>query len=331
MNDRSAAIPALELPLSARAPGKCILFGEHAVVHGAPELVLAIDLSTQVLVRGAAAFALNADPDGLEHNPYFRTVVERCWAGRPPVAVRAVSRIPRAAGLGSSSAFVAASVAAFGAASGGLSRAELARRSFAVERGAQGVGSPGDTSACVAGGYVTLNGGSGPALWTLSDGEKEWTARRASDPGWTWVVAYTGVPRSTAEAVRAVGRRLGEPGGPELLAEFTRVATEGIRALEAEDRAQVAALMIQNQELLRHAGVSHPRIEALLEAARPVSEAGKLTGAGAGGSVVILPERGREVELLRRLARAGALTFVVRASPHGAEVVDPNDPERLPS
>ena len=319
-------IPARALPLSARAPGKCILFGEHAVVRGAPELLLAIDLSTQILVREAPTFTLNADPLGMDHNPYFRAAVEHCWKDSRPIGVRAVSRIPRAAGLGSSAAFVAATVAALGAASGGLSRTELARRSFAVERAAQGVGSPGDTSACVAGGYVTMNGGTGATLWSLTQEDTEWTARRAPDPGWTWVVAYTGVPRSTAEAVRAVNRRLDEPGGPELFAEFVRVATEGIHALGAEDRAGVASLMTQNQGLLRQVGVSHPRIEALLEAAAPLADGSKLTGAGAGGSVVILPKAGREVELLRRLARAGGLAFVVRPASRGAELIEPTDP-----
>ncbi len=326
MTTGASDIPARALPLSARAPGKCILFGEHAVVRGAPELLLAIDLSTQILVREAPTFTLNADPLGMDHNPYFRAAVEHCWKDSRPIGVRAVSRIPRAAGLGSSAAFVAATVAALGAASGGLSRTELARRSFAVERAAQGVGSPGDTSACVAGGYVTMNGGTGATLWSLTQEDTEWTARRAPDPGWTWVVAYTGVPRSTAEAVRAVNRRLDEPGGPELLAEFVRVATEGIHALGAEDRAGVASLMTQNQGLLRQVGVSHPRIEALLEAAAPLADGSKLTGAGAGGSVVILPKAGREVELLRRLARAGGLAFVVRPASRGAELIEPTDP-----
>lgn len=325
MTEELSPIPSRELPLSARAPGKCILFGEHAVVRGAPELLLAIDLSTQVTVRQARSFTLNADAAGLERNAYFRTAVEHDWKDRTPLAVRATSRIPRAAGLGSSAAFVTGLLAAFGAASGGLSRAELAQRSFAVERGAQGVGSPGDTSACVAGGYITLNGGTGRTLWDLKRDEQTWTARRAPDPGWTWVVAYTGVPRSTAEAVRAVNLRLDAPGGPELLGKFARVAAEGIHALESEDRAGVASLMTQNQELLREVGVSHPRIEALLQAAGPAADGAKLTGAGAGGSIVILPRAGREIELLRRLSRAGALAFAVRPSLPGAELIDAAD------
>jgi mevalonate kinase len=322
VTDPLPPVPARGLPLSARAPGKCIVFGEHAVVHGAPELVFALDLHTQVFVRGSDEFQLNSDREAQQHNTYFRSAVERSWANQPPVDVRAVSRIPRSAGLGSSAAFAASLAAAFAAAQGGADRATLAQRAFEIERGAQGVGSPGDTSTVVAGGYIALNGAAGAPLWTVRSEERSWEVRRVPDPNWVWVVAYSGIPRSTGDAVRAVGRRLAEADGPRILAEFARVAEEGIAALGSGDRARVADLIRRNQELLREVGVSHPRLEALLEAAAPAAEAAKLTGAGAGGSIVALPVPGKETELVRRLARAGALPFVVRPAHEGVALVD---------
>ncbi len=322
MTDELGPIPSGSLPLSAQAPGKCIVFGEHAVVHGAPELLFAIDLSTQVVVRRADRWSLNGDPDAGDRHPYFRSVIQSPWAGAQPVDVRAVSRIPRGAGLGSSAALSAALTGALSAASGGIDRPTLAQRSFDVERGAQGVGSPGDTSAAVAGGFLTVNGASqGQPLWTVRAGDLSWQVRRVADPGWVWVVAHSGIPRATGDAVRAVGARLAHPDGPALLAEFGRVATEGTRAVIGGDRRTVAELMNRNQELLREVGVSHPRLEALLDASRPAAEGAKLTGAGAGGSIVALPRPGAETELVRRLARAGGLPFVVRPAPKGVSLV----------
>jgi mevalonate kinase len=321
MTESLAPIPAHSLPLSARAPGKCIVFGEHAVVHGAPELVFAVDLMTQVFVTVGAATRLNSDPEAVERNPYLRSALALAWKGGSPLEVRTLSRIPKAAGLGSSAAFVAGLTAALSSATGGIDRPALAQRSFEIERRAQGVGSPGDTSTAVAGGFVAVNGGPGDPLWSIDSPEHRWEVRRVSDPGWVWVIAYSGIPRSTADAVRAVGARLSAPGGPELLEEFRRVATDGIAAVGRGDRASVAELLQRNQELLREVGVSHPRLEALIEAARPAAEGAKLTGAGAGGSVVALPIPGREVELVRRLARAGALPFVVRPTLEGAGLV----------
>ncbi len=327
----SEDLPPIErrtLPISTRAPGKCILFGEHAVVHGAPELALAIDLDTQVIVRASDRTRLNADTEALRHHAYFRAALEACWRAGPPIDVRAVSRIPKAAGLGSSAAFVAALAAALGAAHEGVARADLAQISFDIERGAQGVGSPGDTSTSVAGGYVTLNGGDGPTLWTVSSGSQRWTVRRGSDPGWSWIVAYSGVPRSTQDAVRAVGERLARPDGPQLLARFRAVALEGIRAIAREDRNETARAMRANQELLREVGVSHPRLEELITSVSECAAAAKLTGAGAGGSIVALPIPGREAECVRRLARVGALAFAVRPARRGAGLVSETDPGR---
>ena len=323
MTEELPPIPAGPLPVAARAPGKCIVFGEHAVVHGAPELVFAVDLETQVFVRPAHENRLNGDVRTAQENPYFVRALASLWAEGPPVDVRAVSRVPRSAGLGSSASFVAALTAALGSATGGIDRPTLARRSFQIERGAQGVGSPGDTTAVVGGGFLSINGGTGDPLWTVEDNARRWEVRRVTDPGWVWVVAHTGIPRSTADAVRAVGERLARPDGPSLLSEFRRVAEDGVRAVERADRATVAELLSRNQELLREVGVSHPRIEELIRAAAPAAEGAKLTGAGAGGSIVVLPIPGKETELVRRLARAGGLPFVVRPSPRGASLAEP--------
>lgn len=323
MSETEERIPAQPLPVSSRSPGKCIIFGEHAVVRGAPELVFAIDLYTQLLVRGGSMFSLNADPRAAEQHPYFRAALARSWVGGAPIEVRSTSRIPRGAGLGSSAAFCSGLVAALGAAQGGLDRPALAQASYDIEKAAQGgFGSPGDTSTVVAGGFVTINAVGGNRLWTIRGSERDWEVRRVPDPGWVWVVAHSGVPRATGDAVREVARRLAQPDGPTLLAEFSRVATAGIRAVLAGDRAQVAAHMAWNQELLRTIGVSHPRLEALLDAAAPAAEGAKLTGAGAGGSIVALPRPGQEVDLVRRLARAGGLPFVVRPSMVGTTLVE---------
>ncbi|MGA7924253.1 MAG: mevalonate kinase [Thermoplasmata archaeon] len=315
------AIAAKSWPLAARAPGKCILFGEHAIVYGKPELVLAIDLYAQMGIREASSLSLNGDRRPLEHNPYLRAGVDHFGAAAIPLELRVTSRIPRAAGLGSSAAFCANLATAFSAAAGGCSRAELHQRSFLIERSAQGVGSPGDTAAAVAGGYLALNDSAGAPLWEITDGDRQWDVHRIGDPGWIWVVAYSGVPRNTADAVRRVAERLAAPDGPRLLDELEEVAHEGISAVEHEDRARVGALLTRNQGILRQLGVSHPRLEALIDALGPATEGVKLTGAGAGGSVVGLPKVGREQECVRSVAHAGGLAFIVRPAREGAQLI----------
>jgi mevalonate kinase len=315
-------VPSGRLPLSVRAPGKCILFGEHAVVHGRPELVLAIDLYTQVTAQAATATSLNGDPEAPRSHRYLAEALRGADPPPPPMAITAVSRIPRSAGLGSSAAFSSAVATVLAALGGGISRPALAQRAFGIERGAQGVGSPGDTSASVAGGYLTINAGDGPVLWNVEAEGRRWTARRVADPGWSWAVAYSGVPRDTGATVRAVGERLAQPDGPALLERFERVALEGIQAVGAEERGRVGTLLRENQVLLREVGVSHPRLERLLAAVEECAEGAKLTGAGAGGSIVALPKMGRELETVRRLTRAGGVAFLVRPARQGVEPIE---------
>ncbi|HKS59818.1 MAG TPA: hypothetical protein VJS68_03465, partial [Thermoplasmata archaeon] len=196
-------IPPAALPFAVRSPGKCILFGEHAVVYGKPELLLAIDLETHASFTAAERTELNHDPEAATHHPYFHAALAR-WPPASPVGVGVISRVPKAAGLGSSAAFTAAITAGLSALQGGVERGELAQRAFDAERTAQGIGSPGDTTASVAGGYVAVNGGGHELLWSVAAGDQRWTARRVSDPRWVWVLGYTGVPRDTATTVRAV-------------------------------------------------------------------------------------------------------------------------------
>jgi mevalonate kinase len=319
-------IPGRTLPIVARAPGKCILFGEHAVVHGGPEILLAIDLHTQVSIRSAAALSLNGDRDPRAHHPYLGPALDRFGPLPPNLEIRSVSRIPRAAGLGSSAAFVAALSAALAASGGGISRPALAAESFAIERAAQGVGSPGDTSCVVAGGLLSLNVPSENPLWEVSDGARSWPVNRLPDPSWPWLVAYSGIPRRTGDAVRAVGERLSAPDGPALLERFRAVALEGLDALRGENAEEVGELLDRNQALLAEVGVSHPRLEALLEAVRPAVYGAKLTGAGAGGSIVALPRPGRAIDALRRLTSVGAAAYSVRVATRGVELVEPGPP-----
>jgi mevalonate kinase len=321
MSDPSDAVPSAHLPMSASAPGKCILFGEHAVVHGGPEVLFALDLRTQIVFQSAERSSLNGLAVPATKNPYLTEALTRWSPPDEAVTLTSVTRVPRSAGLGSSAAFVSALATGLSSLRGGIDRPGLAQRAFEIERAAQGVGSPGDTSAAVAGGFLAVNSSRGTPLWEVTDGDRSWTVRRVVDPNWTWIVADSRIPRGTGTAVRQVGERLAAPDGPALLEQFKSVAEEGLRAVEAEDRVATGHQLRANQALLRELGVSHPKIETLLEIAAPTCDGEKLTGAGLGGSIVALPRPGTEISTAQRLRRAGANAFVVRPSADGARLL----------
>lgn len=322
-------LPARRWPLLLHAPGKAILFGEHAVVRGKTALVMALDRGTEVRFeprRSHGGLQVNGLPWRELGNPYLAEAIRRFpgW-GEQDVSLTVRSGLPRASGLGSSAAFTVGLVAGFLLPEGRLDRARLAQESYRIERAAQGVGSPVDTSASAAGGILAV--GAEPRegeLWDLpSEGSSPaFHVSRVKDPGWSWAASYSGVAKATGPVVRRVGEVFDTARGQEILAGIAQVTRDGERALGREDRADVGHLLAENHRLLSELGASHPRLEMLLRAAEPFVEGAKLTGAGGGGSVLALPREGQEAGLLKAWARAGGVPYRLAVSPGGARPLD---------
>lgn len=104
--------------VQASAPGKCILFGEHAVVYGQPAVAVAIDQ------RMSVSLALNDDwrIDGMsfhpQRHPHVEALRQRLWEDGPALSVKISGDIPPASGLGSSAALSVAASAALRCARG---------------------------------------------------------------------------------------------------------------------------------------------------------------------------------------------------------------------
>jgi mevalonate kinase len=312
-----------------QAPGKAILFGEHAVVYGGPAVVLAIDLASRLDIfpdNRAGPSLFNGRPWSTLSNPYVREAFERYAPAEAREGCRFEfrSRIPPASGLGSSASLTVCLVTAFHQWSRDTSRELWAQASYAAERAAQGVGSPVDTSAVVAGGLLLVgNPLCRPLLWTIPpvSGMGPWPVQRIADPGWSWVVGYSGVPKSTGTLVLRVRERLGGPDGSARLRAFQEVALRGMDAIERRDRMEVGRCLEENHRLLADLGVSTPRLEALRQAVQPFAEGSKLTGAGGGGAILVLPRPGQDGNALRAIARAGGVPFLVRPDREGVRVL----------
>ncbi|MFQ3317877.1 MAG: mevalonate kinase [Candidatus Poseidoniaceae archaeon] len=105
--------------VTASAPGKCILFGEHAVVYGQPAVAVAIEQRISVSLETLGSSSESWKIDGMKfdpkRHPHVQALRNRLWQpqqGAPNLKIRINGDIPPASGLGSSAALSVAASAA---------------------------------------------------------------------------------------------------------------------------------------------------------------------------------------------------------------------------
>ena len=262
------------------APGKVFLFGEHAVVYGKPGLAMAIQHRVSVTVRRKRR-------PGRVKSPYINECLGAMGV-RAMVYVR--SQLPSSSGLGSSAAVTVATLSAINEEFGkGLSREEVARQAFEIEKKVQmGLASATDTYVSSFGGVVLIEGP-----------EK----RRLPPVNLPIVVGNSRVSHNTSRMVEKVARdRERHPGimNP-LLDAIGAVTREAL--LQFHDLRALGTLMDTNHALLDALGVGHPALTRLVLAARSAGAFGaKTTGAGGGGCMIALAPgrvRGRVAGAMR--------------------------------
>lgn len=303
----------------ASAPGKVILFGEHAVVYGEPAVAIAVDLRTTVSATPGRTATLDGEPLEASRWPYVAAAVAMV-EGVGPLDLHVESQVPLGSGLGSSAAVTVATLAALLRLRGPLDLPGLARRAFEVELKVQGRASPIDTSTSTQGGAILVDRRShGGLLWTIEGGGGRWGVHRLEAPDLTLVVGNTGIRPGTGALVAQVRERVeADPAARRALGRIGQLTLEGVEALRAGDLPRVGELMLEDHRLLTQLGVGHPRLDELVRAALPHAHGAKLTGAGGGGSMIALSDQPEAAA--RAIAAAGGEALIVRLSRRGVEV-----------
>lgn len=307
-----------------RAPGKVILFGEHAVVYGRPAIAVPIQqVSAEAEVtdwpEGAAGEVLIEAPDvesrvllsrARQEDPLARivrlTLAEVPTTGRQALRLVVRSSIPMASGLGSGAAV---SVAVIRALSAHLGHPLLPERQseLAFEGEKLHHGTPSGIDNTV----VTFNR---PVYFRRGGTPQTLLIQRP----FHLVIGDTGHPSPTSVAVGRV-RDQWQASRPETEAIFDEIAEVVERAREsiAGDPDQLGGLMDENQALLEQLGVSSPELDRLLAAARKAGAAGaKLSGAGLGGNMIAFTAAADMGAVASALHQAGAVgTIATEVAP----------------
>jgi len=298
------------------APGKVILFGEHAVVFGKPALALAIDLRIVASISHSSQYSVNGHPMKTRHHAYVSKALDEAWGG-PPIDVTTVSQIPPGSGLGSSAAVTVATVGSMLAEKGRFKPEIVARKAFEVELAVQGRASPTDTSTSTNGhGVLVAQEKMDGFLWRIDSGDRSWSIHHRDVPGFTFVVGHTGIHASTGPLVAGVKKLVdSSPDAARTIDRIAELVMDGVDAVAKGDKTKVGKLMAENHGLLNSLGVGHPMLDRAVRACEGTCYGAKLTGAGGGGSMIALTDD--PVSATKAIASAGCTPIIVRVGCEG--------------
>ena len=306
--------------ITTSAPGKIILFGEHAVVYHRPAIAVPV-----AQVQASATIAASATVEPHAHGLIIHALdtgrtldyaqaepsdplaalgrVTLAHFGLPaPDGILSIrSAIPIASGLGSGAAVSVAVVRALAAWFDlPIDDETVSRLSYEVEKLHHGTPSGIDNTV------IAFNR---PVYFVRGQPIQTFNVKRP----FTVAIGNTGIASPTKIAVGDV-RKGWEADQAQYEAWFDQVgaiANNARTAIEDGSIEQLGPLMDQNQALLEHIGVSSVELEHLVGAAKAAGAAGaKLVGGGRGGNMIALIDVTNREAVVAALYAAGAVSVI---------------------
>lgn len=301
----------------ASAPGKIILFGEHAVVYGRPAIAAPV---TQV--RATATVQDNPEPGVIlrapdlgreydlhqadENDPFARAVhlviASAGFFRMPDLIITIHSTIPIASGLGSGAAMASAvirSLAQHFTLDYLATNEWVSDATYQVEQLLHGTPSGIDNTVVS---YEQL-------VYFLRQQPANLIETFTVARPIQILIADTGLASATKAVVSDVRRQwqADQPHFEKLFDHCGRIAQAARQAIEQGQLELLGRLMNENHIYLQKMTVSSPELDILVTAAQEAGALGaKLSGAGRGGNIIALVTPETEFQVRQALLSSGA-------------------------
>jgi mevalonate kinase len=302
---------------TASAPGKIILFGEHAVVYGRPAIAAPVtqvhadvevtDSHQPGIWIDAPDISLHAELGSLPDSHPLSVLIIGTFKAvgityKLPLIIHIHSTIPVASGLGSGAAVSVAIARALSAHRGlPLTDDQVSQLAYGTEAIYHGTPSGIDNTVVTYDCPVYFV--KGQMIETL----------RVGAP-FNIVIGDTGIPAPTKESVGDL-RRLWERDldyWEKIFDQVGDLAQRARGAIETGDSSLLGELMNQNHELLQTMTVSSPDLDRLVHVARSTGALGaKLSGGGRGGNMIALVKPDRAEVIANALRTVGAKNTII--------------------
>ena len=316
------------------APGKIILFGEHAVVYGYPAIVMAINRrakcrvseshTPQVLLSSSnwnsRHIFSEEKKNFVEQEKKKTSITSRSYyfitqtllnesSSLRLSEIHLDSDIPLAAGLGSSAAIAVSMIASLSEFLGlKYSLEQINALAFEAEKVNHGNPSGVDNTISTFGGIQLYK-------------EKVFKKIPVSSKSFCIVVANSNITRNTREFVEKVSifRKRKTEEFDRILSSIEEITLEASSCLSGGDLTKTGELMSINHSLLEQLGVSHPTLSLLRQILQEKECLGsKMTGAGGGGCVIglyVSSEKAKEA--VKAIEKSGYQAFITDFTKQG--------------
>jgi len=305
------------LSCKASAPGKVILFGEHAVVYGQPALAVPVtQVHADVEVSASSQpsvwieapdINLHAELNMLSSDQPLAAVIHNLFFALhidpfPSLNVRINSTIPVASGLGSGAAVSVALIRALSSYTGHpLSDERVNDLAFEIEKLHHGTPSGIDNTV------ITYNR---PVYFVKG---RPLETFKAGEPFFI-IIGDTGIAAPTKEAVGDVRKLWMENKSKweKVFSKIGEIVNQARTMIEQGKTKELGKLMDQNHALLQEMTVSSPELDKLVQAARNAGALGaKLSGGGRGGNMIALVTPETKEAAAESLTKAGARYVII--------------------
>jgi mevalonate kinase len=310
----------------ASAPGKVILFGEHAVVYGRPALAVPVtqvhvdvevlDSPRKGIFIHAPGIDLHAELNTLPVDHPIGSVILKLFSppfssphflfekmgGQRGVEINISSTIPVASGLGSGAAVSVALIRALALhVAYPITDEQVNALVFEIEKLHHGIPSGIDNTVIT---YAK------PVYFIKGQPVETFTVGKS----FTIVIGDTGISAFTKESVGDV-RLLwlkDKTKFEEIFDEIGQISLIARRSIESGKPELLGDLMNHNHSLLQDMTVSSPELDKLVEAACDAGALGaKLSGGGRGGNMIALADQARAESVADALISAGAKRTII--------------------
>lgn len=303
--------------MKSSAPGKIILFGEHAVVYNRPALAVPVNqvqVDVEVLDSDSAGvwihapiIDLHAELSTLPSDHAIGSVIlnlfQRFNISSPPnIQIKISSTIPVASGLGSGAAVSVALIRALSSfLSFQLTDNQINEMVYEIEKLYHGTPSGIDNTV------ITFNK---PVYFIKGQPIETFTVGKP----FTIVIADTGIPAPTKESVGDVRRLWLKDNNKfeNIFNEIAQISLIARRSIESGKPELLGELMDHNHSLLQQLTVSSPELDKLVFSARDAGALGaKLSGGGRGGNMIALVKQAEASQVAESLIKAGAKNTII--------------------